>query len=86
MTENRKDIYRIIDGERHYQDTLSSDRTDGHVHTVGEELVLLDVYIQQAKVAWASTAGDDYALNAVRKIAAIAVRCMENNGYIKRGR
>ena len=76
----QRDVFRLISEERDYQDSLGSDRTDGHQHSVGEELVLLEVYLRRAFDAWADNPGDQQALDQVRKIAAIAVRCMENHG------
>ena len=76
---DRKDVYNLIDAERDYQDTLGSDRIDGHKHLVGEELVLLQVYTQKALDAWVNNPGEIKAMAVVLKVAAIAVRCIENN-------
>lgn len=81
----RVEVYEAIDGERDYQDRLGPDRTDGHRHTVGDYLVLLDHYVTKAGDAWVSSAGDASALDQIRKIAAIAVHCMEDHGTVKRG-
>ena len=75
----RKDIYKIIDAERDYQDALSPVRTDGHVHTVGEEIVLITSYLNKAIEAWSNNAGDAKALDVIVKLAAICVRCLESN-------
>lgn len=77
---DRVQVFELIDSERSYQDSLSPDRTDGHQHSVGEELVLMDVYLRRALDAWVDNAGDASALNEIRKVAAIAVRCIENHG------
>ena len=71
-------VFQLISEEQVYQNTLGDDRTDGHQHSVGEELVLLDVYLRRAFDAWTDHNGDQYALDEVRKIAAIAVRCNHN--------
>jgi hypothetical protein len=76
---NRKDVYELIDDERDYQDSLGSDRTDGRIHSVSEELVLLEVYLHSAFACWANYPGDDYALEQIIKVAALSVRCLENN-------
>ena len=75
---DRKDVYELIDGERDYQDALGNDRTDGKVRSICEELVLLQVYIQRALEVWTDTPGDIETREMVRKVGAIAVRCMEN--------
>jgi len=46
---------------------------------VGEELALLQAYVAQAINAWSFNPGDAKALNELRKVAAIAVRCMEHH-------
>ena len=76
---NRKTVYKLIDEEREYQDDLGDDRTDGHIHSVTDELVLMQVYLQRALAEWANSSGDLYALVQIKKVAAIAVRCLENN-------
>ena len=77
----REDVYKLIDGERAYQDGLGTDRVEDNrqQRTVCEELVLLQVYVQRAMVVWANTPGDSEAEGMMRKIAGIAVRCMENH-------
>ena len=80
---DRKDVYRLINEEREYQEILPDTRTDGHQHQVGEELVLLQVYTQRALNSWVDNPGDLKALCEIRKVAAIAVRCLENHGSLK---
>lgn len=75
---NREDVYKLIDGERDYQDSLGANRTDGRQHSVGEYLVMLDTYLRRAFDAWTGNPGDSAALDEVRKIAGIAVHCMED--------
>jgi len=81
---SRKDVYEAIDSERDYQDRLSADRTDGREHAVGEYLTMLRHYLNKADEAWTMNAGDLAALEQMRKIAGIAVRCMEDWGAPKR--
>lgn len=79
---SRKEVYKAIDSERNYQDTLSSTRTDrpDGQHSVGEFLVLLKEYTDRALQAWTDNPGDAAALDVLRKVAGIAVRCMEQHG------
>jgi len=74
----RQDVYKLIDGERAYQDSLSSTRTDGRNHVVGEYIVMLQHYMQKAIDAWTMNPGDTEALKVIRKMAGICVKCMEN--------
>lgn len=81
----RDQVYAAIDTERAYQDALPPTRTDTQgEHSVGEHLVLLKEYVDRALKAWVDNPGDDPALHVVRKVAGIAVRCMEQHGAPKR--
>jgi hypothetical protein len=75
---NRDDVYELIDGERDYQDSLPSTRTDGREHTVGEYMIMLQYYMNKAVEVWTMTPSDVEALNNIRKIAGICVHCMED--------
>ena len=76
---NRNDVYKLIDGERDYQDNLPPDRTDGRKQSVGEYVVMLFYYLTKAVEAWTMSAGDKEALKNIRKIAGICVHCMEEH-------
>lgn len=80
----RQEVYAAIDAERDYQDALPSTRTDGLPHTVGDYITMLAYYQQQLVMNWTLYAGDYRALDAMRKIAGIAVHCMEDHGVIPR--
>ncbi len=77
----RGEVRVAVDGERAYQDELTQTKA-----TVGEEILLLQRYVHKATKAWALDFNppEQDALAHVRKIAAIAQRCMENNGAPKR--
>lgn len=79
---NRKRVYRMIDTERQYQDELGSNRTDGRVHTVEGYVVMFQHYLSEAHTDWVTKPGDEYCLNVVRKLAAIAVHAMEEHGVV----
>ena len=74
----RSEVYTLIDGERDYQDKLGPERTDGRQHTVGDYLLMLDVYVARAKEAWVANPGDEQCLEIIRKCAGICVHCMED--------
>jgi hypothetical protein len=80
----REEVYKIIDGEREYQNHLGSTRTDGLPHSVGDYIVMLDRYIRRAVDGWTDHAGTAYALHEIRKIAGIAVHCMEDHDTPRR--
>ena len=79
---SRNEVYRAIDSERDYQNALGCDRVEKWEvpHTTGEELSLIATYLRRAQDAYADRPGDAAALEVVRKIAGMCVRCMENHG------
>jgi hypothetical protein len=79
-------VIDAINEELAYQSTLKgSGRHDAREHGVEGQLVTLQVYTQEAMVAWTKNAGDEPALAALRKVAAIAVRALEQYGCPRRG-
>jgi hypothetical protein len=77
---DRQNVYKLIDGEREYQEALPPTRTDGREHPVADFVVMLEYYTSKAVEAWTMNAGDDAALDVIRKIAGICVHCMEHYG------
>jgi len=85
---NREQVYQIIETERAFQDktyspeeVLSSGQKRGARDLdVTAHMVLLDLYLTKAKEAW-NVKGDNFpALRQIAKIAAIAVRAIEQAG------
>lgn len=78
---SRFEVFLTIDGERKYQDTLTD-----RVLSIGEEILLLQEYATRAREVW--TEDFEYpeaeALEDIRKLAAIALRCLEHHGAPKR--
>jgi len=77
----RTNVYELIDGERDYQDELNSNG-QGRVLTAGEELCLVQTYVDKARQVFAETFGDYEerpTMDVIRKIAALCVRAMENH-------
>jgi D-aminopeptidase len=88
----RKEVYRLIDGERDYQDS----RWDNHAETragksdtldenksVAEWLNYLEFHLNEAKHA-VYALEPKKATASIRKIAALAVRAMEIHGAPER--
>ncbi len=78
----REEVYKAIDGERDYQDSLwSTDEGFANPLVIGEFLILLDVYLRKAQEEWTVEPKPEVnSINTVRKIAGIAVHCMEQHG------
>jgi hypothetical protein len=88
MTTPREAVYAAIDSERDYQQLvwngLKNHEADNPL-TSGEFLTLLRVYLRKAEEAWAIEEKPEVnTLDVVRKIAGIAVNCMEQHGAPKR--
>jgi len=79
---SREEVYRVIDGERDYQENLPSNRSENakRIRMVSEYLTMLDHYVRHAQDAWTTRAGIEVPLEDMRKIGALAVRCMEEWG------
>ncbi len=80
-----QDVMDAIEGERAYQRGLNENDAD---MSIAAELLLLEEYIQRARVIWVGSFGDareTATRDVIRKVAGIAVRCMENHGVVNRG-
>jgi hypothetical protein len=80
MPMNRAQVYTLIDGEREYQNRLPADRTDDSAKSVGDYITMLSHYQAELIKAWTTKAGNEAALDVMRKIAGITVHCMEDHG------
>lgn len=78
----RHDVYKLIDSERAYQeDYLTKERTDGNPKNLGEYLPLLRVILRNAEDNFYGLPGNHPdTLSEIRKLAATAVRCLEEHG------
>lgn len=79
----RSQVYEAINTERDYQDSfVLPERQYYETHTLGEFILMLNQYAKQAMQKWTHHADVEppESLEEVRKIAAIAVRCMEQHG------
>jgi hypothetical protein len=81
---NRNAVYKLIDGERDYQDSRWDDKTTTSAgkHTVEEWLLYIEDYSAEAKHILSRESrqtADLKAMDIMRKIAAMAVCAMEQN-------
>lgn len=82
--ENFKRVkaFDVLDDERKYQEQFNS-----NVLSVGEELCLLQCYINKAMVEYVNTLNvpsEPATMEVIRKIGAMCLRAMENHGSIRR--
>ena len=80
---NRKDVDKLIDGEREYQKMRweaggGGDRVPDRDKAVAEWVIYLDYLVNDAK-AHVYDLRAERVKSIIRKIAAVAVACMEHN-------
>ena len=81
--ERREAVFGAITEERDHQDRKWGTVED-HPHEVGSWLTIMDQLLEDAKRAWMSRRGDHGALDEIRKVAAVAVACMDQHGPVRR--
>ena len=82
-------VIDAINSERDYQKRMwpstAGAGSEENFHTVGESLLLLEEYVAKARAQWTTEGKPELAtMHIVRKIAGIAVRCMEQHGAFPR--
>lgn len=80
---SRNRVYAVIDGERAYQidQKGNAKRHEGQPEmTPGEQILCLEHLVLEARKAWYQPDGGTACLPHIRKLAAIAVQCMELHG------
>lgn len=83
----RSEVYDAIDTERVYQsEVVSGDpmRCMLVPKSVGDYVTMLTAYISRTQQTWCDTPGNEQTLHFIRKIAGIAVKCMEQHGAPER--
>lgn len=73
----RKEVYEAIDQERDYQDSLPRNVVKNQRPM--EHLAIIRHLVTQMEADWYKNPGQPNG-DSIRKIAAVAVRCMEENG------
>lgn len=81
MSTDRKHVYKAIDGERDYQDAKLAKLGIGALDRTIDEFALYIVeYAAQLRQVASTSTDPDLKLDAVRKVAALGVACMEAHG------
>jgi hypothetical protein len=81
----REDVYKLIDGEREYQNQrwINDQMPSGtHVHTPEEWIVYMEDYLAEAKhILSRNEAPGCYkeAMDIIRKVTAMGIAAMEQN-------
>jgi hypothetical protein len=79
----REQVFDAISSEREYQAQVIA--PDANIcgtipKSVGDYLTMLSSYMNKTLDVWTNTPGNVASLHMVRKIAGIAVKCMEQHG------
>lgn len=85
--QDRASVYAAIDGERQYQIDQQGNarRHDGQPPmTPGEHILCMEKCLADARTTWYAPDGGKACLDHVRKVAALAVACMEIHGAPER--
>ena len=85
----REEVNTSINKVREYQDKLSEIKNWDEVERVpakstGDFLTLIRAYSVKADLAYSDNVGDEAARDVIRKIGAICVQCLEENGVVDR--
>lgn len=89
MKASRAAVYDAIDDERAYQDKRWSPKTTSTSgrHSVGEFVLFMQQYLDDARYQLTFNGephASGLALDTVRKVTAMGVACMEQNGVVRR--
>ena len=83
---DRKDVYKVIDGERTYQNVKGELYNWRPIHSVGDYIVFMQGYLNAAIARGSKDSGWDSALEELRKVVALGIACFEQNGVPERKR
>jgi len=92
--DRRAEVYKAIDGEREYQKKWDTAESSGK-HETGAFIVFMEHYLQEARRLESilenggnsidqRSLGAEGSLDFVRKVTALGVACMEQNGILER--
>lgn len=93
MQSTRAEAFAAIISERNYQDHMWKENnpanpihpTDPRPLSIGEDLLLIEEIAAQARAVWYKNLRPELpVLDYIRKIAGVAVRCMETHGAPRR--
>ena len=86
MTDKNKQCAacNAVLGERDYQDRRWADAPSKGVHDTAGYITFMQHYVTVAAQQITKSEDDTAALDTIRKIAALGVACMEQNGVVHR--
>jgi len=78
-----REVASAIHDERVFQNRKWGTVSE-HPHEVGGWLTIMRKLLADADAAWASSRGDEGALDELRKVVAVGIACMEQHGPVTR--
>lgn len=88
MKATRAEVYAALDSEREYQNKKWNHGHDhDSTHTIGEWVIYMEHYLNEVKKQLTLLSDEEVthaALSTIRKVAALGVACMEQQGAPKR--
>lgn len=82
-TDNMKAVFSAIKEEREYQD-IRWGTLEENPHEIAAYVLFIEQYVSVARTLLTKGNNDSQVLDAVRKIAALGVACMEEHGVVRR--
>ena len=83
----REEVYKLVDSERDYQDSLWMTRNEGEpsgeIHTLAEWIMFIESYLLEAKnilTRESYVTANPKVQNIMRKVAGLAVAALEEWG------
>jgi hypothetical protein len=79
----REEVYKLIDGERDYQEKQSKKWDHQGIPTAEAEILMMEEYMAKVRTAWVNHYDEETSLDMIRKVVGMGVRCLENYGSEK---
>lgn len=80
----RSEIYKVIDGERNYQNSFWNAESDLREHDIASFVLYMEHQLSLARTAAATSSPQTPALEHLRKVVALGVKCFEIHGVPER--
>lgn len=80
----RQEVYKVIDGERTYQDNKWGDKSHDNSHEVEAWILYMEHNLVKARIAISTQAGSQGGLEHLRKVVALGIACFEVHGVPER--
>lgn len=82
----QKEVFDVVAGERRFQDLHAKQIKNETINPISGEVLVVEYLLDRVREVYskADLHQDTAALDLMRQIAAVSVRCMERHGVIER--